>query len=60
MAAITKRDVFDALSEFYGKVIEPEFRGIRTKLDEHDEKFRDILQHFDEVYKRFERLETEY
>jgi len=56
MAAMTKKDVFDALSEFYGKVIGPEFSGIRTKLDEHDQKFRDILQHFEEIYKRFERL----
>jgi hypothetical protein len=56
IVAVTQKDIFDALSEFYGKVIEPEFRGIRTKLEEHDQKFRDILQHFDEVYKRFEYL----
>ncbi len=56
MATITKKDVFDAFSEFYGKVIEPRFDRIEMRLDEHDQKFRDILQHFDEIYKRFERL----
>ena len=60
MAEITKKDVFDTLTEFYGKVIEPEFRAIRTKLDEHDQKFGDIAKHFDQIYQRFERLETEY
>ncbi len=60
MAEITKKDIFDALSEFYGKVIEPEFRAIRGKLDEHDQRFRDILRHFDGIYTRFDRLETEY
>ena len=52
MAGVTKKDIFDTLTEFYGKVIEPEFKAIRTKLEEHDQKFRDILQHFDEIYKR--------
>jgi len=60
MAGITKKDIFDTLTEFYGKIIEPEFKAIRTKLEGHDQKFRDILQHFDEIYKRLERLETEY
>src|SRR4030043_813795 len=60
MAGVTKKDIFDTLTEFYGKVIEPEFRAIRTKLDEHDQKFGDIAKHFDQIYQRFERLETEY
>jgi len=60
MAEITKKDIFDTLTEFYGKVIELEFRAIRTKLDEHDQKFGDIAKYFDQIYQRFERLETEY
>jgi hypothetical protein len=60
MTEITKKDIFDTLAEFYGKVIEPRFDRIEKRLDDHDQKFRDILQHFDEIYKRFERLETEY
>ncbi len=55
-----KKDILDTLGEFYGKFIEPEFKAIRGKLDEHDQKFRDILHHFDGIYARFERLETEY
>ena len=60
MPSITKKDLFDTLNEFYGKVIEPEFRAIRTKLDEHDQKFRDLFDHFGQIYRKFERLETEY
>ena len=59
MAEITKKDLFDTLSEFYGKIIQPEFKEIRKKLDEHDQKFRDILDHFDRIYTRFDRFETE-
>ena len=47
MAAITKKDVFDAFNEFYQKVLEPRFDRIEKRLDGHDEKFREILQHFD-------------
>ena len=50
MAEITKKDLFDTLTEFYGKMIEPEFKAIRGKLAEHDQKFKDILEHFDKIY----------
>ena len=60
MAETTKKDIFDTLTEFYGKVIEPRFDGIEKRLDEHDQKFRDILEHFDKMYTRLDRLETEY
>ncbi len=60
MAPITKREMVDTLGEFYGKFIEPEFKAIRSKLDEHDQKFRDLLEHFDRIYTRLDRLETEY
>jgi hypothetical protein len=58
MAEITKKDIFDTLSDFYGKVIEPRFDGVEKKLDQHDQKFRDILEHFDKIYTRLDRLET--
>ena len=60
MAEITKKDIFDTLKEFYGKFIEPRFERIDKRLDEHDEKFRDILEHFDRIYTKLDRLETEY
>ncbi len=55
-----KKRYIDALSEFYSRVIEPRFDRIEKRLDGHDDKFRDILQHFDGIYSRFEQLETEY
>jgi chromosome segregation ATPase len=60
MAAITKKDIFDTLSEFYGKIVEPAFKEIRKKLNEHDEKLKDILEHFDKIYTKLDRLGTEY
>lgn len=60
MAAITKKDIFDTLIESHGRVLEPRFDQIDKRLDEHDQKFRDILKHSDQIYQRFERLETEY
>jgi len=60
MADITKKDMFDTLVEFYGKVIEPEFKAIHNKLDDHDRKFKDLLEHFDRIYTKLDRLETEY
>lgn len=60
MAEVTKKDIFDALREFYGSFIEPEFRAIRGKLEEHDQKFKDLAEHFGKIYTRLDRLETEY
>lgn len=58
--ALTKKDIVDSLKDFYGTIIEPRFDRIDSRLDEHDQKFQDLLEHFDEIYRRFERLETEY
>jgi len=60
MEPITKKDLADTLIEFYGKVIEPQFNKINEKLEEHDRKFADLLNHFDQIYHRLDRLETEY
>jgi chromosome segregation ATPase len=60
MVAITKHDISDALIEFYGKIIEPQFAKLHKKLEEHDEKFGDLSSHFGKIYNRLERLETEY
>ena len=75
MAPITKKDLSDALTDFYGRVIEPRFDRIESyiqnqieprfdkidkKLEEHDKKFADLLAHFDQIYTRLDRLETEY
>ncbi len=60
MDLLTKKDLADTLIEFYGKVIEPQFNKINEKLEEHDRKFADLLNHFDQIYHRLDRLETEY
>ena len=60
MAEITKKDIFDTLSEFFGKVIELRFDRIEKTLDEHGQKFRDLVEHFDRIYTKLDRLETEY
>jgi len=60
MAAATKKDMLDVLDEFYGKVLEPRFDRIENRLEEHDQKFKDILDHFDTIYVKPDILETEY
>ena len=59
-ALLTKKEIFDTLSEFFGKVIEPRFDRIEKRLDEHGQKFRDLVEHFDRSYTKLDRLETEY
>jgi hypothetical protein len=58
MAGITRKDILDTLSESYGKFIEPEFRAIQGKLEEHDQNFKDLIEHFDRIYVRLDRLEN--
>jgi chromosome segregation ATPase len=60
MAEMTKKDIFDTLSEFYGKVVEPRFDRIEKRLDQDDQKFRDLIDHFDKIHTKLDRLETEY
>ena len=73
--SLTKKDISDTFNEFFGKVIEPRFDRIESyiqkqieprfdkidkKLEESDRKFNDLLNHFDQIYNRLDRLETEY
>ena len=60
MTPITKKDLSDALTDFYGRMIEPQFDRLNKRLDEHDKKFADLLAHFDQIYTKLDRLETEY
>lgn len=60
MGPLTKKDLTDALIEFYGKVIEPQFNKIGQKLEEHDKRFADLSDHSDRIYFKLDRLETEY
>ena len=55
-----KNDIAGTLLDFYHNILQPEFTAIKEKLHEHDEKFRDIIDHFDSLYNRLGRLEDEY
>lgn len=57
MAENVRKAVADALGIFYRNHLEPRFDRIDKKLTEHDEKFGDILGHFDHLYQRVPRLE---
>ncbi|MCJ7785627.1 MAG: hypothetical protein MUP41_16975 [Desulfobacterales bacterium] len=54
--SLTKKDLSDTFNEFFGKVIEPRFDKIDKKLEESDRKFNDLLNHFDQIYNRLDRL----
>ena len=51
---------FDRIEFYIQKQIEPRFDNIDKKLEEHDKKFNDLSSHFDQIYNRLDRLETEY
>lgn len=55
-----KQDISDALTAFYVKVLEPEFRSVKEKQTEHDDRFTRLLDHIDALYQRFEKLDDEY
>lgn len=55
-----EKDLSKALIDFYHKLLQPELAGIKDKLQEHDEKFIEMLGHFDGVHKRLDNLEAEY
>jgi chromosome segregation ATPase len=57
---ITKKDISDALADLHGKAIQPQFDRLNKRLDDHDKKFADLLTHFDQIYTKLGRLETEY
>jgi hypothetical protein len=51
-----KRELAEALQDFYQKVLHSEFAALKDKQLEHDGKLLDILGHFDSLYKRLDRL----
>ena len=55
-----EKEISKALLDFYHKLLQPELAGIKEKLQEHDEKFVEMLGHFDGVHKRLDNLEMEY
>ena len=54
------KELSEVLLDFYQKILAPEFVSIQKKQTAHDEKFIDIIGHFDDLYKHLEKLEEEY
>ncbi len=54
------KELSEALLDFHKNILAPEFVSIQKKQADHDEKFIDILGHFDDLYKHMEKLEEEY
>ncbi len=58
---LTKSDLTSALFEFYDKFLEPRFRGLIqeemqvVRVEVQDLKNK-MLEHFDDLYKKFEDL----
>ena len=55
-----KKEISTALLDFFQKVLKPELAEIKEKQSEHDDRFLDMLGHFDGLYKRLDRLDVEY
>jgi hypothetical protein len=53
-----EKDLSKALIDFYHKLLQPEFAGIKEKLKENDEKFMEMLGHLDGVHKRLADVEA--
>jgi hypothetical protein len=54
MANITKEEISDILVDFYQKFMDPEFKAIRIKLDEYDQKFKDLIDRLEDLEKRLD------
>lgn len=57
---LTLGGFLDGLDRFYEGKIEPRFVSIESRLSEHDEKFDEIYNHIDGLYKKFDDLQIEY
>ncbi len=54
-------DLFPVLARFHREVILPDIQRIVGDLETRlDTRFAEANGHFDTIYKRFDRLETEY
>ncbi len=60
MAEITKKDLSDALNEFYGKMIEPRFDQIESRIQNQIEPRFDRIESYlqKQIEPRFDRIES--
>lgn len=54
-----KKEMADALLDFYSKMLKPEFDALNRRLDEHEKRFSEVLSHLDAIYHRLSRVEDE-
>lgn len=54
-----QKELADALLNFYQTILKPEFDALKAKNEEHDQRFSEMLGHFDAIYRRLERVEDE-
>ena len=52
-------ELFDTLVKFYREFIQPQFDELRSQMNGMVTK-ADMLGYLDDIYKRFDRLESEY
>jgi chromosome segregation ATPase len=53
-------DLLQVLTRFHREVIAPDLDRRDEKLGTVEQKLDDVLTHFDAIYHRFDRLESEY
>jgi len=52
-------ELWDSLMKFYREIIEPRFDTLESRMDGMVTN-SDMLGYLDDIYARFDRLETEY
>ena len=56
-------DLYDVLMRFHREVVQPEFEEVRGEIREMRGEMvtrSEMLSYIDDIYKRFDRLESEY
>lgn len=60
MSAMATDELWPTLLRFHRELLEPRFAALEERADRNEAWQRDADGHFDAMYRRFDRLETEY
>jgi predicted nuclease with TOPRIM domain len=55
-----KKEMADALLDFYNKILKPEFDDQKQQHAEHREQLSDLYGHLDSIYRRLQNIEDEH
>lgn len=59
--SMVAEEIYDVLMRFHREFVLPDMDRLETRMiDRMDALHRQTLGHFDAIYKRFDRLESEY